>query len=121
MYMYTYMYIVIILSPLRGLQTYGDQVRAMQIQYDKLLGYGGELTENPAVGARDSIAVEMRELRFDWERLRDTVMDSLSLLQREYDDWVSLSLSLSVFSLSPSLSLCISILLHTCILVYLHA
>ena len=69
-------------------QTYADQVRAVQVQYDKLLGYSDELTGNPAVGGRDSIATETRELRTDWEHLKDNVMDSLALLQREYDDWV---------------------------------
>ena len=70
-------------------QTYGDQVRAMQVQYSKLLEYSDELSANPMIGGRDSIAVETRELRSDWERLKDNVTDSLALLQREYDDWVS--------------------------------
>ena len=61
----------------------------MQVQYDKLLDYSRQLTDNTAVGGRDSIAMETRELRSDWERLKDNVMDSLTLLQREYDDWVS--------------------------------
>ena len=69
-------------------QTYADQVRAVQVQYEKLLGYSDELTGNPAVGGRDSIATETRELRSDWEHMKDNVMDSLALLQREYDDWV---------------------------------
>ena len=73
-------------SPL--LQTYSDQVRAMQVQYTRLLEFSDELTSNPMVGGRSSIAVETRELRGDWERLKDNVMDSLALLQREYDDWV---------------------------------
>ena len=60
----------------------------MQVQFDKLLGYSDELTASSVVGGRDSIAVETRELRSDWERLKDNVMDSLALLQREYDDWV---------------------------------
>ena len=70
------------------LQTYSDQVRAMQVQYTRLLEFSDELTSNPMVGGRSSIAVETRELRGDWERLKDNVMDSLALLQREYDDWV---------------------------------
>ena len=40
------------------------------------------------MGGRDSIAMETRELRSDWEHMKDNVMDSLALLQREYDDWV---------------------------------
>ena len=72
----------------------------MQVQYDKFLTYGAELAGNPAVGGRDSVAMETRELRSDWERLKDNVMDSLALLQREYDDWVSLPSPLSL-SLSP--------------------
>ena len=60
----------------------------MEIQYDKLLEFSHELTGNEAIGGRDSIGVETRELRSDWEHLKDNVMDSLALLQREYDDWV---------------------------------
>ena len=60
----------------------------MQVQYDKLIGYSDDITGNTAVGGRDSITMETRELRSDWERLKDNVMDSLALLQREYDDWV---------------------------------
>ena len=64
-------------------------MKAMQVQYDKLMGYSDDITGNTAVGGRESIAMETRELRTDWERLKDNVMDSLALLQREYDDWVS--------------------------------
>lgn len=71
-----------------SLQTYSDQVKAMQVQYSKLLEFSEELTSNPMVGGRSSITVETRDLRGDWERLKDNVMDSLTLLQREYDDWV---------------------------------
>lgn len=60
----------------------------MQVQYSKLLEFSEELTSNPMVGGRSSITVETRDLRGDWERLKDNVMDSLTLLQREYDDWV---------------------------------
>ena len=60
----------------------------MQVQFTRLVGYGDELVGNTAVGARDSIAAEMRELHSDWSKLKDNVMDSLVMLQREYDDWV---------------------------------
>ena len=69
-------------------QTYSDQVKAMEVQYNKLLGFSEELTSNPMVGGRGSITVETRELRSDWDVLKDNVVDSLALLQREYDDWV---------------------------------
>ena len=60
----------------------------MQKQYTKLLEFSDELTSNPMVGGRSSITMETRDLRGDWERLKDNVMDSLALLQREYDDLV---------------------------------
>ena len=60
----------------------------MQVQYSKLVEFSEELTSNPMVGGRSSITMETRDLRGDWERLKDNVMDSLTLLQREYDDWV---------------------------------
>ena len=69
-------------------QTYADQVRAMQVQFSRLVGYWEELAGNSAVGARDSITAEMKELQSEWSKLKDNVMDSLAMLQREYDDWV---------------------------------
>ena len=85
----------------------------MEVQYTRLLGYSDELTANLAVGGRDSIAMETRELQSDWERLKDNVVDSLALLQREYDDWVrgvvmcsrcELTSGCTVESRSPTLS-----------------
>ncbi len=57
------------------LQTYASQIRAMQVQFDKLQKQGNELADNESVGGRDTLRQELVNLRVLWEPLKDNVFD----------------------------------------------
>lgn len=63
-------------------QTYATQLKSVEVQYGRVMSFGGELVGNPHVGGGVAIKQEIEELRMKFEPLKDNVVDSLELLKR---------------------------------------
>ena len=63
-------------------QTYSNQLKRMEVQYNRLVALGNRLASNPHVGSQNAFQEELEDLASQWGPLKDNVMDSLDILIR---------------------------------------
>ena len=54
----------------------------MEVQYDRLITVGNELSSNEKIGNRAGIQSDLSRLQVLWHPLKDNISDSLKLLIR---------------------------------------
>ena len=66
------------------LQTYVTQLKAMQVQLNRMLKISDELVANEGIGAREAIREEVKDLKIQWEPLKDNVYDRYVCIRYMY-------------------------------------